>query len=201
MTIITEQEFFQGYPPEKVYITSDLHLYHKNIIEYCNRPFDDCLKMTEFLLEKFSELPEDCLIWNFGDVFLNWNIEHSQIMNDIMRMKKSRRMCLILGNHDFQSNKKPFKNYIEFFKYLGFDEVYKGPLQMGNYIFSHEPVFISEKDDFINFHGHTHNKNVTEDYFLGEYNKKYPKQKVNPAKYKNVCMDANNFNILNYTDL
>lgn len=31
MTIITEQDFFQGYPPEKVYITRDLHLYHKNI--------------------------------------------------------------------------------------------------------------------------------------------------------------------------
>ena len=114
MTIITEQDFFQGYPPEKVYITSDLHLYHKNIIEYCNRPFDDCLKMTEFLLKKFDELPEDCLIWNFGDVYLNWSIEHSRIMNDVMRMKKNRRMCLILGNQDFQSNKKPFKSFIEF---------------------------------------------------------------------------------------
>ncbi len=108
MTTITEQDFFLGYPPEKVYITIDLHLYHKNIITYCNRPFDDCLKMTEYLLTKFDELPDDCLIWNLGDVYLNANLEQSQIMNDVMRMKKNRHMCLILGNHDIRANKKPF---------------------------------------------------------------------------------------------
>ncbi len=157
--------------------------------------------MTEFLLKKFDELPEDCLIWNLGDVYLNGNLEQSQIMNDVMRMKKNRRMCLILGNHDIRANKKPFSNHIDFFKYLGFDEVYKGPLQMGNSIFSHEPVFISKTDDFINFHGHTHDKNVKEDFFLSEYNTCFPHQKVNPSKYKNVCMDANEFNILKYCDL
>ena len=106
-----------GYTPEQTYITSDLHLYHTNIIKYCNRPFEysskGCAEMNEFILKKFDELPEDCLIWNFGDVYLNLHLEESKIMNDIMRMKKNRKMNLILGNHDFRAKKKPFPNYGE----------------------------------------------------------------------------------------
>ena len=34
---LTPQEFSQGYPPEKIFVTSDLHLYHTNIIKYCGR--------------------------------------------------------------------------------------------------------------------------------------------------------------------
>ena len=33
-------------------------------------------------------------------------------------MKKNRKICLILGNHDFKAQKKPFPNYIEYFKYF-----------------------------------------------------------------------------------
>ena len=129
---LTDQEFSQGYPPEKIYVTSDLHLYHTNIIKYCGRPFDfspeGCAKMNELLLKRFDALPDDCLIWNFGDVFMNLHIEEAKILNDIMRMKKNRKMLLILGNHDFQAMKKPFPTYIEYFEHIGFDKVFKGPL-------------------------------------------------------------------------
>ena len=153
---ITSDEFFSGYSPEKIFLTSDLHLFHTNIIKYCNRPFEysanGCSQMNEFILKRFDALPENCLIWNFGDVFLNLRLENERIMHDIMRMKKNRKMCLILGNHDFRARKKPFPNYIEYFKYLGFDEVYNGPLQFENFIFSHEPVFIEKESSLINIH-------------------------------------------------
>ncbi|MBQ5908550.1 MAG: metallophosphoesterase [Treponema sp.] len=197
---ITTDDFSLGYSPEKIYFTSDLHLFHTNIIKYCNRPFEysaeGCTKMNEFILKKFDALPEDCLIWNFGDVFLNLRLGNDRIMQDIMRMKKNRKLCLILGNHDFGARKKPFPNYIEYFKYLGFDAIYKEPLQYGNYVFSHEPVFLEKDSDLVNFHGHTHEKMVSEDYFLNEYNKSFPHKKVNPKQYKNICMDANDFQIL-----
>ena len=68
----------QGFSPEKIFITSALHLFHKHIIKYVNRPFDfspeGCSKMNETLLKNFDELPEDCLIWNLGDVILNRNV-------------------------------------------------------------------------------------------------------------------------------
>ena len=205
MEQLSDEDFLQGYPLEKIYITSDLHLYHTNIIKYCNRPFDysenGCLEMNEFLLKKFDALPEDCLIWNFGDVYLNRLLEHSKIMNTVLRMKKNRKMCLILGNHDCMANKKPYKNYKEYFQFLGFDKVYKGPFQYKNYIFSHEPVLISEKSVLINIHGHTHDKFVSEEYFLSDYNKRYKKEKINPKQYINICVDANNFELLLLQDL
>ena len=95
MTEITSDDFFLGYSPEKIFLTSDLHLFHTNIIKYCNRPFEytaeGCAQMNEFILKKFDALPEDCLIWNLGDVFLNLRIEEPRIMNDIMRMKKKSK--------------------------------------------------------------------------------------------------------------
>ena len=39
MNQMTKEDFLQGYSPDKVFITSDLHLYHTNIIKYCNRQF------------------------------------------------------------------------------------------------------------------------------------------------------------------
>ena len=204
MKRISREEFLLGYPPEKVFITSDLHLYHTNIIKYCNRPFEyspkGCAEMNEFILQKFDLLPEDCLVWIFGDVFLSWHLEDAAIMDDIKRMKKNRGMNLILGNHDFKMRKKSFPSCVEYFEHLGFDKVFTGPLLFENFVLSHVPAFLDVKQPLVNLHGHTHEKMVGEDYFLGEYNKSSPKRKVNPAQYKNMCMDANDFQILRLAD-
>lgn len=57
---ITKEKCFLGYPPEKVYITSDLHLFHTNIIQYCNRPFEfsskGCSEMNEFGILKWNKI-------------------------------------------------------------------------------------------------------------------------------------------------
>lgn len=214
-TLFTMEKYFeslaqiditQGFSPEKIYITSDLHLFHKNIIKYVNRPFDfsseGCSKMNEFLLKKFDELPENCLIWILGDVILNRSILQERTSAVIWRMKQNRKINLILGNHDKQCKKEKDETYIEYFTKLGFDMVFNKPIIFNNkYIFSHEPVFIPENRDFINLHGHTHNRFVTADFFLSEYNKTFPKKKVNPKKYINVCMDAHNFEILKLSEL
>ena len=43
----------------KIYITSDLHLEHRNIIKYCNRPYEfsweDVARMNEDILKQFSK--------------------------------------------------------------------------------------------------------------------------------------------------
>jgi calcineurin-like phosphoesterase family protein len=191
---------------EKIFITSDLHLFHQNIIDYVKRPFEfspaGCSQMNEFILQKFDELPEDCLIWNLGDVLLNRKISNDKASFVIWRMKQNRRMNLILGNHDIQNEKEKKQTFIEHYTNLGFDKVFNAPIIFNDkYILSHEPVFIEKGSGYINLHGHTHDRFVQEDFFLSEYNKKYPKKKVAPENYINVCMDANNFQILKLKDL
>ena len=93
------------------------------------------------------------------------------------------------------------RQFLEGSQPLGFDKVYKAPLQFRNYILSHEPVYLDSKSDYINIHGHTHQYFVKEDTFISEYNKMYPKKKVNPIRYKNVCMDANNFEFIRLSNI
>ena len=199
-------DILQGYEPENVFILSDLHLFHTNVIKYVERPFEfsalGCKKMNEYLLAQFEKLPENCLIWNLGDVLLNRHISEGEIMSTIWRTKKNRKLNLILGNHDFQCEKGDHDTFIDYFTSLGFDEVYIRPIIFENkYILSHEPIFIPEDRDFINLHGHTNNRLVNEDFFLSEYNKSFPQKKVNPKSYINVCVDANDLKIHCLRDL
>ena len=41
------------------YITSDEHMGHRNIIKYCNRPFDDVQEMDETIIERHNEVVRD----------------------------------------------------------------------------------------------------------------------------------------------
>jgi calcineurin-like phosphoesterase family protein len=38
------------------YFTADLHFWHKNVIEYCNRPWQDVPSMNEGLINNWNEV-------------------------------------------------------------------------------------------------------------------------------------------------
>lgn len=55
---------------QKIWFTSDLHIGHRNIISFCNRPFTDTRQMAEVLRENWNSVvkPED-YVFVLGDVF------------------------------------------------------------------------------------------------------------------------------------
>lgn len=56
--------------------TSDLHMFHKNVIKYSNRPFQDMLGMNEAIRDRHNSIfDKDAIVFNLGDALLVPRIE------------------------------------------------------------------------------------------------------------------------------
>ena len=99
----------------KIYLTSDLHLSHKNIIKYDNRPYNNVDEMNEDIVKRWNEVvdPHDIVI----------------ILGDITLYDKSNKIIKILrslngvkyfmqGNHDSDLAVIGYKDNYVFDKYL-----------------------------------------------------------------------------------
>ena len=215
------------------YIVSDLHALNVNIVRYCARTYnvsdlknkdflnEEILKMNEDIMKEFDALPEECDIYNNGDLFFVGDENKKKFLNScldemkamVKRMKGptgKRKLFLILGNHD--NFHLPNESRIKFYYDLGFDKVYDTPIIIeDNFILSHEPVYISPANNFINLYGHVHDLDIDEKYFCYDYDNyamitrvakqegiepppielKWPERKIILNKYLNVCWDKN----------
>lgn len=132
-------------PGRDVWVWSDLHFGHKNIIKYSDRPFPDTETMNEMLIKNYNDLvkPNDISIW-VGDVAFYPDDKANSILHRCNGYK-----ILVIGNHDF--NKKDLKK-------LHFDEIHVVyNLQFGDTVvaFTHYPMDNLPKGWF-NIHGHVH---------------------------------------------
>lgn len=187
---------------KEIFISSDFHFFHKNIITYCNRNYcideDSVLKMNEDILSEIDKLPSNCILINNGDVFLNRKVTPERLRLLIERMKyNNKELWLILGNHDRTITRtnnffKQYKTAYNAFMDVGFDKVFPTPIVIDKFIFSHEPLYLSIGSNLINLYGHTHNMDISEDYFQGK--------KIELKNYYNVCWDKR-YKILSLSDL
>ena len=119
---------------EKIWFIGDTHFGHKNIITYCNRPFESVDQMTEVLIRNWNSVvaKEDRVIMN-GDFALCGKAKIIEIGN----MLKGRK-TLIIGNHDGAS----LNTYYE----AGFEMVSKYPVVVEEFfIVSHmQTQFMSD---------------------------------------------------------
>lgn len=81
------------------WLTSDLHLFHKNIIKYCNRPFCDEYEMNASIVDTWnSVVSADDRVIIVGDLTAGLNRREAELA-DIIRSLKGRKI-LVRGNHD-----------------------------------------------------------------------------------------------------
>lgn len=94
----------------KRFFTSDTHFGHKNILNYCYRPFADMEQMQRGLIKHWNETvgPDD-EIYVLGD--FSFNPKWSRIITPQLNGKKH----LIYGNHDapFPNKEKHIRKYFE----------------------------------------------------------------------------------------
>ena len=62
---------------QKIWFTSDLHLGHRNVIRFCNRPFADEKGMGKSLIENWNNtVGDNDIVFALGDTFW-FNDSHS----------------------------------------------------------------------------------------------------------------------------
>lgn len=81
---------------DKVWFTSDLHFWHKNICKYCNRPYNTVEEMNQGIIDNWnSVVKEDDIVYLLGDMGF-CGIEKLRVL--MSQLKGHIR--LVQGNHD-----------------------------------------------------------------------------------------------------
>ena len=81
---------------EHLFFTSDTHFDHKNIIKYCNRPWETVEEMNQGLIDNWNSVigPDDT-VFHLGDVSFGGN---TNLINYVSQL--NGHIILIKGNHD-----------------------------------------------------------------------------------------------------
>ncbi len=76
-----------------VWFTSDTHFAHRNVIEFCKRPFASIEEMDEEIIRRWNERVEPGdRVYHLGDFAFG---DHDPYLSRLNGMKK-----LVIGNHD-----------------------------------------------------------------------------------------------------
>lgn len=83
---------------QKIWFTSDLHLGHRNVIRFCNRPWENEKEMGKALIEKWNNtVGDNDIVFVLGDAFW-FNDSHS--IKKVLGQLKGKDIYILPGNHD-----------------------------------------------------------------------------------------------------
>lgn len=158
----------------RTWITSDIHLSHRQILKYCpnSRQFKDKDHMDESIIEIWNSTvaPED-LVYILGDVAF---CGPDKALAKLKRMNGDK--ILIVGNHDRKALKsKPFRDHFkEVHDYLEITVLGTKVVLFHYPIYSWNGMYRGS----VHFFGHTHGAN-----------------KAIKGRAKDIGMDTNNCNL------
>ena len=166
---------------EKIWFIGDTHFGHKNIITYCNRPFESVDQMTEVLIRNWNSVvaKEDRVIMN-GDFALCGKEVIINIGNTL-----NGRKTLIIGNHDGAS----LKTYYE----AGFEMVSKDPILVNEFfIVSHTPQYVQENGVYANIFAHVHTNPMYKDVSSRSFCTSVERINYTPISFEEIIKEMRN---------
>lgn len=154
------------------WFTADLHFGHRNIIDYCNRPFPDTDSMNRALIENWNDTvdPVDT-VWVLGDFALGTIADTLPLAREL-----HGRKVLVAGNHDrcWAGHGPGAEGWVARYLDAGFDEIVQGTtrIDVGGHsaLMCHFPYVGDSHDDdrFADhrpadtgdwlLHGHVHDR-------------------------------------------
>ena len=159
----------------KIYVISDTHFNHTNIIKYCNRPFSSINEMNETIINNWNDIVcKNDIVYHLGDFYLGNKFDLRDIVS-----KLNGNIYLIRGNHD--------RLIVKSYEDCGIKVLKNAPIVLDEFriMLSHRPLPDSMiKDNYINIHGHIHEKKLEDIYDNNLFDKN---------KHINVSCDVLNF--------
>ena len=152
-----------------IYLTSDLHFTHMNILKYEpeSRPFSSIEEMNETIIQNWNEVvTANDTVYVLGDMAMG------MIEDAIPLIKRlNGKIILIRGNHDT-------KKRLEAFKEIGIEvyDIFYLPYKGKYFIMCHFPIASKEfidmvrydNSEVVNLYGHLHH-NAPKGYVDGTY--------------------------------
>lgn len=133
-----------------IWVWSDQHFGHKNIIKYCNRPFPNPELMAQCLIGNYLNVvkPEDVVIFN-GDFGFMPVPQLNEILDQLPGYK-----IQVVGNHDMHRDGKLYALNVDERHLCMVVDVPDHDIEY-QMLFTHYPM-TNVPENCINVHGHTH---------------------------------------------
>lgn len=170
---------------KNLWVISDTHFGHENIIKYCDRPFKDSKEMDECIVSNWNEIvkPGD-KVYHLGDVYMGQRTKKTDDYWNWFFARLNGQKRLILGNHD--DGKDP--NLHAHFRKINIWRMFRDLGLLLTHVPVH-PLTLGENDRqdqprrLKNIHGHIHQNNA-----------------YSPM-YVNVCVEKTGYKPVNLEEL
>ena len=191
-------------PDEKIWFTSDCHFGHRNILNFCERPFENTKEMEKAIIENWNRIvkPNE-KVFCLGD--FSWFHSRHEIKKIINRL--NGEIYMILGNHDkeeaFELCDTEKLHICSDITYLYLrpeidDADNRFETNCYTVVLSHFPQLCysqSEKSNTYNFFGHIHSRKNQPMIEFGEPIKLLKRQQYD------IGMDRHNYTPIDFFDI
>ena len=175
-------KYYMKVSEENLFFTSDTHFFHKNIIRFCKRPFNNIEDMQEQLILNWnSVVPKDGIVFFLGDFGFGSSMEWIKIIKQL-----NGYIYFILGNHDLQNcnNLKHLENKnstcVGHMAYVKIIETSQ------TIVLTHYPLMTYPKH-LWNLCGHTHSSKInTFNFFKTQYDVGVDNNNYIPVNFKEI---------------
>lgn len=171
---------------DKVWFTSDLHFFHKNICKYCNRPYENIEEMNQAIIDNWnSVVNDDDYVFVLGDLGFCGTTKLKPMIAEL-----KGHIFIIQGNHD---NDKLINSLYYDRVIYGFDKllsltVVEEDGSEQEMTLCHFPMiewYNSERGSWM-IHGHCHQLPNMPSYSLKHWDVGVDKNNMFPISYKQL---------------
>jgi calcineurin-like phosphoesterase family protein len=139
----------------QIYVITDTHFFHQNIIKFCNRPENH----NELMIKNWKEIVQwNDVVIHLGDVIFGNKEKLTGVLSQLPGKK-----ILVKGNHDRETN--------TWYMNAGFDFACN-QIIYNNIVFTHTPIQELPAGTKLNIHGHFHTADPSKwEYKVKPFNK------------------------------